>query len=58
MIFSPSIKMFPEEGSMSRLIIFMVVVLPQPLGPIKQINSPFAMSKSIFLTAFFRLYTS
>src|SRR5919108_1212074 len=47
----PSTTMVPPEGSMSRLIIFMVVVLPQPEGPTKTTVSPRPMSMERSLTA-------
>src|ERR1700704_5152570 len=40
MMSSPSIVIRPEVGSMRRLIIFMVVVLPQPDGPTRTQISP------------------
>src|SRR5699024_7221426 len=39
-IFSSLIKICPEVGSINRLTIFIVVVFPQPLGPINVTNSP------------------
>src|SRR5699024_9177364 len=42
---SPSIRILPEVGSMSRLIIFTVVVLPQPEGPTNITISPAGMVK-------------
>src|SRR3978361_1828597 len=38
-------KMRPLVGSMSRLIIFIVVVLPQPEGPTSMTISPAAISR-------------
>ena len=43
--FSPSIRMRPEVGSMSRLIIRSVVVLPQPDGPTRTESSPSPISR-------------
>ncbi len=40
---SPSIVIRPPVGSISRLIIFMVVVLPQPDGPTRTQISPALM---------------
>src|SRR6056297_2886097 len=37
---SPSMMMWPEDGSMMRLIILRLVVLPQPDGPTKTTISP------------------
>jgi hypothetical protein len=37
---SPWRKILPLEGSIRRLIIFMVVVLPQPEGPTRTTISP------------------
>ncbi|SIC25408.1 Protein of uncharacterised function (DUF1602) [Mycobacteroides abscessus subsp. abscessus] len=48
---SPLIKIWPLDGSISRLIIFMVVVFPQPLGPIRATSSPSSIWKSISLRA-------
>ena len=48
---SPPSRMRPVVGSTSRLIIFMVVVLPQPDGPIRQTSSPAGMSRSSSATA-------
>ena len=39
------LRMVPESGSSRRLIIFMVVVLPQPEGPIRTTNCPSGMVK-------------
>jgi hypothetical protein len=48
---SPSILIEPDVGSMMRLIIFMVVVLPQPDGPTNMISSPGLMLIEKFSTA-------
>src|SRR5699024_4114602 len=50
-IFFPLIKIEPSVTSIKRLTIFIVVVLPQPLGPIKQTNSPLLIFKFRLLTA-------
>ncbi|KPC70940.1 hypothetical protein ADL35_36670, partial [Streptomyces sp. NRRL WC-3753] len=42
---SPPRKIRPEVGSMSRLTIFIVVVLPHPEGPTSVTSSPAATSK-------------
>src|ERR671918_848447 len=47
----PSTSMVPELGSMRRLIIFMVVVLPQPEGPMRTTVSPLFMSRERSPTA-------
>ena len=44
-------KIRPDDDSTSRLIIFIVVVLPQPDGPIRQTSSPAGMSRSSSATA-------
>src|SRR4051794_28437619 len=43
--------MRPAVGSISRLIIFSVVVLPHPEGPISMTISPSGMAMSSWLTA-------
>ena len=43
-MFDPFTSMRPDVGSMSRLIIFIVVVLPQPEGPTRTTVSPSSMS--------------
>ncbi len=48
---SPSRKIRPSVGSMSRLTIFIVVVLPQPDGPTSVTSSPSATSKDRSSTA-------
>jgi hypothetical protein len=40
----PSTMISPEDGSTSRLIIFIVVVFPHPEGPTKTTVSPASMS--------------
>ena len=47
----PSRKMRPDVGSMSRLIILSVVVLPQPDGPTSTQISPSGMSSDSSRTA-------
>src|SRR5438128_6132955 len=47
----PSTSMAPEVGSISRLIIFMVVVLPQPDGPTSTTVSPSSTSSERSVTA-------
>jgi len=44
-------RMLPSLGSMSRLIIFRVVVLPQPDGPTNTTISPAGMVRFTFSTA-------
>lgn len=39
-MFTPSMRIRPEVGRIRRLIIFNMVVLPQPDGPIKTTSSP------------------
>ena len=48
---SPSISMVPVVGSISRLIIFSVVDLPQPDGPTRKTSSPRPISRSSAWTA-------
>ena len=48
---SPSTRMRPEVGSMSRFTIIIVVVLPQPDGPTSVTSSPSATSKDRSSTA-------
>src|SRR5450631_421301 len=48
---SPSSRMRPLVGSSRPAIILKVVVLPQPDGPSRQKNEPFAMVKDESLTA-------
>ena len=43
---SSPIRMLPEVGSISRLIIFSEVVLPQPDGPTNITISPAGMSRT------------
>nr|WP_277529240.1 hypothetical protein [Cohnella rhizosphaerae] len=43
----PSMEIRPLVGSTSRLIIFIVVDLPHPLGPISVTSSPSAISRSM-----------
>ena len=43
--------MVPEVGSMSRLIIRMVVVLPHPEGPTKTVVRPAGSSSEMWSTA-------
>ncbi len=50
---SSSIRMRPDVGSISRLIIFSVVDFPQPDGPTKTTVSPARMSIDTFSTAGF-----
>ena len=47
----PSTTMLPEDGSINRLIIRMVVVLPHPDGPTNTTVSPRATSIDRSLTA-------
>ncbi len=47
----PSISMVPVVGSISRLIIFSVVDLPQPEGPTSTTISPRPTSRSSSCTA-------
>src|SRR4051794_31052656 len=47
----PSTKIRPLVGSISRLIIFNVVDLPQPDGPTRHTTSPGATSRSSSCTA-------
>jgi hypothetical protein len=51
MMSRPSISIVPLVGSMSRLIIRSVVVLPQPLGPMSTQTSPEGTSKLTRSTA-------
>ena len=48
---SPSRKIRPLVGSTRRFTIFIVVVLPQPLGPTRTLSSPAATSRSSSCTA-------
>ena len=48
---SPSRNIRPLVGSMSRLTIFIVVVLPHPDGPTRVTSSPSATSKDRSSTA-------
>jgi len=48
---SPARSIRPEVGSSKPAIIRRVVVLPQPLGPSIEKNSPSPISRSIPLTA-------
>src|SRR5918997_551565 len=48
---SPCKKILPEVGSMMRLIIFIVVVLPHPDGPTKTTISPSGISSERLSTA-------
>ncbi len=48
---SPSMRMRPPVGSISRLIIFSVVDFPQPEGPTKMTVSPALISIDTFSTA-------
>ena len=48
---SPSTAIVPSVGSISRLIIFSVVVFPQPDGPTSITISPVGTSRSRALTA-------
>ena len=41
----------PESGVMIEAMIFKVVVLPEPFGPIKPVIFPLAASNEILLTA-------
>lgn len=50
---SSSIRIRPEVGSISRLIIFSVVDFPQPDGPTKITVSPALISIETFSTAGF-----
>ena len=43
----PLTKILPESSFSSPAIIRSKVVLPQPLGPRKHINSPFSISRSM-----------
>ena len=47
----PPTAMLPVSGSISRLIIFMVVVLPQPDGPTSTTTSPAGMRRLTSSTA-------
>jgi hypothetical protein len=47
----PSTTMSPAVGSIRRLIIFIVVVLPHPEGPTRTTVSPSLMSIERFSTA-------
>ena len=47
----PSISIVPVVGSISRLIIFSVVDLPQPDGPTRQTSSPRPTTRSSSWTA-------
>ncbi len=48
---SPPTRMRPDVGSISRLTIIIVVVLPQPDGPTSVTSSPSATSKDSPSTA-------
>ena len=48
--------MRPDVGSIIRLIIFMVVVLPQPDGPTKTTHSPAGMTRLNSETASFWVF--
>src|SRR6266487_7021384 len=48
---SPSIRTWPLLGSTSRLTIFKLVVLPQPLGPTRTQMSPAGTSSDRSTTA-------
>jgi hypothetical protein len=48
---SPSMMIRPDVGSTSRLIIRIVVVLPQPDGPTSTAISPASTSRESSLTA-------
>src|SRR5882724_11504280 len=48
---SPSTTIVPDEGSISRLIMRRIVVLPQPDGPTNTHTSPSGTSKLRFSTA-------
>jgi hypothetical protein len=48
---SPSRRILPLVGSISRLIIFIVVVLPQPEGPTSTTISPAGMRIETLSTA-------
>ncbi len=48
---SPSSRMTPLVGSMMRLTIFIVVVLPQPDGPTSTTISPCGTTRSSSRTA-------
>ena len=48
---SPPRKIVPDVGSISRLIIFIVVVLPQPDGPTSTQTSPGSTSMLTLSTA-------
>lgn len=48
---SPSTRIRPEVGSISRFTIIIVVVLPQPDGPTRVTSSPSATSKDSPSTA-------
>src|SRR5262245_28679315 len=47
----PSMKILPDDGAINRLIIFMVVVLPQPDGPSSTHTAPAGTSMSTLSTA-------
>jgi hypothetical protein len=47
----PLTVMVPDVGSISRLIIFIVVVLPHPEGPTRTQSSPSAISIERLSTA-------
>src|SRR2546426_539856 len=47
----PRTKIWPDVGSMSRLIIFRVVVLPHPEGPTRTTSSPAGMVRLRLRTA-------
>ena len=47
----PSMKILPEVGGIRRLIIFIVVVLPQPDGPSSTQTSPASTSMLTASTA-------
>jgi hypothetical protein len=46
-------KILPDVGSMMRLIIFIVVVFPQPDGPTSTTHSPAGIVRLKLLTAGF-----
>ena len=46
-IFSPSIKISPAVGCIRRFIIFKVVVLPHPLGPMSTVRRLSSISMEI-----------
>lgn len=52
LVFSPLIRILPLLGAISRLIIFNVVVLPQPEGPSKTHISPSGTFRLTLSTAF------